>query len=140
MPFPEEEYLALPRMGSGTASITGQAFLRTRGGDVKTAAGEQVILNPLTSYSKEWYALSKAGAPIAEPDERLKIYYIQQVADATGRFTFKNVPAGAYFVTTTIYWEAPGAGLQGGRVADLVTLTEGQTLEIILSERNLIGR
>lgn len=47
--FPQEEYSSLPE--AGTAVVHGQAFLKTRGGDVKTAAGEEVILNPVTSYS-----------------------------------------------------------------------------------------
>lgn len=54
--FQESEYLALPK--TGTATIIGQAFLKTRGGDVKTAAGNEILLNPVTSYSLQWYEMS----------------------------------------------------------------------------------
>ncbi len=41
IPFPEAEYATLKM--NGTAVIRGQAFLKTRGGDVKTAAGNEVL-------------------------------------------------------------------------------------------------
>jgi hypothetical protein len=52
VPFNEDEYL--PYAGDGDATITGQAFLKTRGGDVKYGAGNTIFMNPVTSYSTEW--------------------------------------------------------------------------------------
>ena len=137
MPFPEQEYQALPT--SGNAIVKGQAFLKTRGGDVKTAAGNAVILNPVTSYSKEWYAKEYlGGVPLEPPDHRLWNYVKKQVADASGRFTFKSVPAGDYFVTTVVTWEAPtgyGGGLQiqGGSVTRRITVKDGDELDVIVT-------
>ena len=51
--FNEDEYATYA--GDGTATITGQAFVKTRGGDVKFGAGNKVFLNPVTTYSTEWY-------------------------------------------------------------------------------------
>ena len=51
--FPIAEYEMLNRKGTGI--VTGQAFLRTRSGDVKTTAGDEILLNPVTSYSNQWY-------------------------------------------------------------------------------------
>ena len=100
-PFPEAEYLALPK--TGTATVRGQAFLTTRGGDVKLAAGKRILLNPVTSYSLEWYERSYLSIRrMEEADPKLDAYIRAQIADGNGRFVFKNVLAGEYFVTTTL--------------------------------------
>ena len=91
-PFPEAEYAALAK--TGTATVTGQAFLKTRGGDVKTGAGNAVYLNPVTSYSKFAYDHRLAYDGLSPVDQRMNAYLRQTVADASGRFSFKNVPDG----------------------------------------------
>lgn len=137
MAFPESEYKALSREGSGT--VRGQAFLKTRGGDVKVAAGNEVLLNPVTSYSEEWYQKSyRPNLPMEPADPRMDRYIKYTTADASGRFTFRNVPAGDYFVTTQVIWEAPvgyrGAMLpQGGVITKRVTVDEGENVEVIIS-------
>lgn len=137
MAFPEAEYRALPK--AGTATVRGQAFLKTRGGDVKPAAGNQVLLNPVTSYSLGWYEKSYLPKlPMEEPDPKLLTFAPKQTADGSGRFAFKNVPAGEYFVTTTVRWEAPvgyqGALLlQGGVVTKRVKVGEGEEVEVVIT-------
>ncbi len=137
MAFPEHEYQSLAR--SGTAIIKGQAFLKTRGGDVKVAAGNEIILNPVTSYSNEWYEKAYVqGTPLVEPDSRLLNYVLRTVADGNGMFTFKNVPAGQYFVTTSVTWEAAtgyqGAlQMQGGTVTKRITVNDGDEIEVIVT-------
>ncbi|MBU1599373.1 hypothetical protein KKG61_04625 [bacterium] len=137
MAFPENEYQNLAK--SGSAVVKGQAFLKTRGGDVKMAAGNDVILNPVTSYSNEWYEKYYIqGKPLVEPDSRVWNYVIRTVADGSGRFIFKNVPAGQYFVTTFVTWEAPtdyGGALQvqGGTVTKRITVNEGDEIEVIVT-------
>ena len=137
MPFPENEYQVLAK--SGSATVKGQAFLKTRGGDVKTAAGNEVILNPVTSYSMEWYEKSYIpGKRMVEPDQRLFNFVRKQVADGNGRFTFKNVPPGEYFVTTIITWEAPtgyqgSLRLQGGTVTKRITVINGDEIDIVVT-------
>jgi hypothetical protein len=137
MPFPESEYQFLPK--SGDATVKGQAFLKTRGGEVKVAAGNEVILNPVTSYSKEWYEKSYlTGIPMTQPDSHLGNYVVKQVADGSGRFIFKNVPAGEYFVTTVITWEAAtgyqGAlQVQGGAVTKRIVVGNGDDLDVIIT-------
>lgn len=137
MPFPENEYQALEK--SGNATIKGQAFLKTRGGDVKVAAGNEVILNPVTSYSIEWYEKSYLpGKNIVQADPRLWNYCAKTVADGSGRFTFHNVPAGEYFVTTVIIWEAAtgyqGAlRVQGGTVTKRIDVKDGAEIDVIVT-------
>ena len=137
MPFPEAEYLALPK--TGTATVRGQAFLTTKGGDVKVAAGKRVLLNPVTSYSLEWYERSYVPRRrIEEADPKLEAYIRTQIADGNGRFVFKNVPTGEYFITTTITWEVPtgyqgGVQVEGGMVAKRIKVNAGEEVEAIVT-------
>ena len=135
MSFPENVYQSLPKTGSGT--VKGQAFLKTRGGDVKTAAGSQVILNPVTSYSLEWYEkFYLQGIRLAPSDPRMESYLKIQVADGDGRFNFKNVPPGEYFVTVMITWEAAtgyrgSLQRQGGGIVKRIKIKDGEEIDVI---------
>lgn len=138
MSFPEAEYTVLP--ATGTARIEGQAFLKTIGGDVKTAAGNAVYLNPVTSYSEQWYASYVTGRPLdpAEPDPRLSKYIRETTADGEGRFEFADVPAGEYFVTTRVVWGVPTGSYgtisqQGGTVTKRISIKEGEVIKIIIT-------
>ena len=46
---------------TGNCNLEGQAFLKTKGGDVKTCAGEEVILMPYNAYTQELYNVTKHG-------------------------------------------------------------------------------
>jgi hypothetical protein len=136
-PFPDAEYAALVQ--NGTAVVMGQVFLKTRGGDVKTGAGNVVYLNPATSYSKFAFQHSRYPGGLDAPDSRLHGYMRQTVADASGRFTFKNVPAGEYYVTGKVTWEAfdsnaRGLRPQGGAIWKLIAVDEGETVEVMVTD------
>lgn len=134
--FVEREYAGY---GSpGTSSITGQAFLKTRGGDVKFGAGNQVLLSPVTSYSSEiWQKTVLKDGVLVAGDERAEAYTRSTVADGDGRFRFDSLPEGLYYVVTEIVWEVPsikGPWLErtGGLVGQEVTVRPGQTVQVIL--------
>lgn len=136
--FPEAEYEALPVTGTGV--LTGQAFLRTVGGDVKTAAGREVILQPATSYAARWWGGSEEYLvwPEAQLDPRLDRYLRKQTADASGRFSFKNIPAGDYFVSAPVTWQryVPSIDMmrtEGGVVYKRVTIGGSDPVEVILT-------
>jgi len=135
--FPIDEYKNLPKEGTGI--VEGQAFLKTRGGDVKTAAGNYIQLNPVTSYSDFWYENNYVKhLPLKKVDSRINDYLIKKLGDASGRFKFKNVPPGDYYVGADITWEAAtgynGAlQKQGGFVAKRITVKNGQTTEVIIT-------
>ena len=134
--FVAEEYAKYDQPGNAT--IRGQGFLRQRGGTVVTAAGSSVYLNPSTSYSAEWYTCALAGVALQPPDERAAKYVRQAQADAEGRFTFRDLPAGEYFVLTSVSWDAPvgykgGMVTQGGVVGSLVVVGEGESKDVILT-------
>jgi hypothetical protein len=134
--FNFSEYSPYAREGTGV--LTGQAFLRTRGGDVKYAAGREVTLNPVTAYSTEWYNRGViAGKNLEEADARATPYNRVCTADGEGRFRFEKLPTGDYYVVSSVFWEIPGAwGLRrtGGNVYAQVHVTEGQTNELILTQ------
>jgi hypothetical protein len=137
IPFPQAEYAALPKTGTGV--VRGQAFLKTRGGDVKTAAGSLVWLNPATSYAEQWYEVGYLkDSPLEPVDPRVRQYNLETVADAEGRFEFRNVPPGDYFLATQVVWEAPtgyrGSPVpQGGLVAKRITVRDGQEQQVVLT-------
>jgi len=136
-PFDPSEYAWSTR--SGTGSLTGQAFVTTVGGDVKYAAGKTISLNPVTSYSTEWYnrrILNNENLEVADP--RATELTRSAMADGEGRFKFKDLPAGDYYVTVYIGWMVPWYGYgssgmsQTGACAHAkVTIREGQTTEVI---------
>jgi len=119
----------------GTGSISGQAFLVTTSGDPKKAAGKEVTLDPLTSLSRNWWNTSKAYeriAPALPDDPKFRAARKTTTADADGRFSFENLPAGDYLVRTTVQWqparcaEQAYCGTQSGAVGGVVHLNPGE--------------
>ena len=141
VPYNPEEFAKYQK--EGTATVTGQAFMKTEGGDVKYAAGNQVWLNPKTSMSDQWYNEAYLGQDHVYTnfewvgdDKKYKdsIFYAQ--ADGEGRFKFEKIPAGEYYLTTGIYWKVPsqyGLSKTGGVVTKKVTIKEGESHNFILT-------
>lgn len=128
-----EEYLAYRE--SGTAIIKGQAFLRQKGGGIITAAGSIIYLNPVTSYSKEYFDLQiMKGLHLSEVDIRAIEYERTTVADINGNFEFHNLPAGEYYITTTITWYVPGRYIpEGGNIGMKIKLMPNEIKQVILT-------
>lgn len=136
MPFVEEEYAPYARRGSAT--IQGVAYLETSSGRVILGAGSRVYLNPVTSYSREWFdRYVREGLLLEDPDPRLDRYVRETRANRYGRFRFEGVPAGEYYLASPIIWrERLGSRekLERGRIAYAqVRVREGRTLNAILS-------
>lgn len=119
----------------GTGELSGQAFLTTRGGDVKVAAGRSVTLDPATPYARAWYEKYGRMTDAMPPAPGFAQARRTTVADAEGRFRFTNLPQGSYIARTTVTWEtgAASAGLQGGIVSDTVNIGTGAKNELILN-------
>ncbi|MFN0149619.1 MAG: carboxypeptidase-like regulatory domain-containing protein [bacterium] len=134
--FREEEYD--PYRVPGDASIEGQAFLKTRGGDVKYGAGNEVVLNPATSYSSEWYDRSVVrGEALEAPDLRATSFVRTMIADGEGRFRFENLTPGDYYLACRIVWEVPGSAFSqnytGGIAHAEAHVDSGKTTKVILT-------
>ena len=124
----------------GSLTLRGQAFLTTRGGDVKVAAGRMVTLDPATSYADAWFRGLGTVADrfaMSPPDTLFSAARRTTTANAEGRFSFTGLPPGKYFVRTTVTWEVParyGTAMQGGVVFALVSLPDVGEQEVILNE------
>lgn len=125
----------------GDSSIRGQAFLKTRGGDVKTCAGNAVRLLPVSPYTSEIYTAARgrlSDGGWSNRDPGLSRYVKRSTCDAQGYFSFKNLPAGEWFLQTSVLWEAPtpaGSGLmrQGGALLDTTVTKPGEQTELIMN-------
>lgn len=138
--FDPVEYEPYEREGTGV--VVGQAFLRTEGGGVVTAAGRTVHLFPATKNSSEFIMRSVIAYERLEPaDPRAAKYGRSTIADADGRFRFEGLPAGRYYVTSYISWKVP-TGLYYGGVATRteagvaygwIDVEEGQVASVVVT-------
>ena len=141
--FNEAEFQ--PYAGSGTSTIQGQAFLKTRGGEVRFGAGNTVYMVPATSFTREWYDRAvvggvNLGAADPEAQSRIAQYERRTTADGNGNFEFRNIPAGEYFITCNIVWEVPystGYTVQttqtGGTAHAAVKVGPGETVKAVVT-------
>ena len=140
-------------LNSGSGIVSGQSFLRQRGGSIVTCAGYEVLLSPVTEYTVASFTFRYGVLPLTgivefvpffssgslphfiHPPEYLR-YKRVAMCDADGRFTFKGVPAGSYFIESTVRWEVAGrniTNIEGGVMATQVYITDNQELELILA-------
>ena len=128
----------------GTNTVKGNAFMRQQGGGVVTCAGSPAYLVPATDYANaRFLALygnvddTKSRASTKrfrfQPDapEYIKLTK-QATCDSQGNFIFEHVADGAFYVTTTVRWQA-GNSSQGGNMAIKVIVKNGQTAAVVLA-------
>lgn len=101
MEFPVSEYSRLARTGKGT--ITGSIYVRDLYDRKAVGASTRLYLNPITSYSQQWYEESYlSGAKMQEADPRLFNYLRFTASDKNGKFAFYGVPSGSYYLIGTV--------------------------------------
>ncbi len=99
--FPIGEYSRLPRSGKGT--VKGSIYINDAYGKRVVGAGTRLYLNPVTSYSKQWYNQSYIGGyKMQKADSRLFNYLRFTASDAGGNFAFYGVPSGQYYLIGTV--------------------------------------
>jgi hypothetical protein len=134
-------------MEKGNNAIEGNAFLRQRGGGIVTCSGMTVQLVPATAYATEralaYFGTTERGFA---PDEGIfnkkmpprpvdyDKYSKTAVCDSEGRFKFKDLADGTYYVTTAITWMAGDYSRQGGLLLKKVYLQDDETSEVIMSQ------
>jgi hypothetical protein len=127
----------------GNATITGQGFLRQKGGGVVTCAGAPVHLFPKTKYTNErmrhLYGGTNGGVnynltPKFTPDS-FDYYELarQEQCDAQGHFEFSNVPAGEFYVTTSVNWIVANVR-QGGAIMQPIDVAPGEKVNVLLTQ------
>jgi hypothetical protein len=99
--FPTSEYYRLARTGKGT--IQGTIFVNDTYGKKIAGNGTRLYLNPVTSYSNQWYSASYiGGAKMEKADSRLFNYLRFTASDTNGKFAFYGVPSGSYYLIGTV--------------------------------------
>jgi hypothetical protein len=130
-PFREQDFT--PYAGKGTGSVHGQAFLKTVGGDVKTCAGNEVVLMPATSYNEEKLQNSAWKKKLVGDDPAAIKYSRRTICDAEGKFTFDGVPRATWYLLTGVSWGVPteyGINPQGGTLVQKVDV--GTTISQVI--------
>lgn len=101
IPFPVHEYRGLATSGKGT--IQGAIYILDLYGERIPGRGTRLYLNPITSYSNQWYKESYlGGAKMEKADSRLFNYLRFTAADNEGNFAFYGVPTGRYYLIGTV--------------------------------------
>jgi len=101
MAFPSSEYYTLQKMGKGT--VRGTIYMKDAYGKHIVGSGTRLYLNPLTSYSKQWYEESYLGGhEMKKADARLFNYLKFTASDSNGAFEFYGVPSGSYYLIGTV--------------------------------------
>jgi hypothetical protein len=98
MPFPLEEYRGLRRNGNST--VSGIVYLENSINDERIIKKNlKLYLNPITSYSRQWYEQSYLGRyKMSRPDKRLFNYLKFTTTNDRGEFNFYGVPVGEYYI------------------------------------------
>ncbi len=99
--FPVSEYNRLAKTGKGT--VKGRIYLQDAYGKQIVGAETRLYLNPVTSYSKQWYKESYIGGyKMEKADDRLFNYLRFTASDSQGNFAFYGVPSGSYYLIGTV--------------------------------------
>lgn len=133
--FPQSEYAQLPKNGNGT--VKGSIFLSDAYGEKIYGKQTRLYLNPITSYSKQWYSESYIGGyKMAKADKKLFNYLRFTASNKEGKFAFYGVPSGSYYVIGVVK-----CGKQCGydssrnvRIAKEVHISGSDTVSIDLSK------
>ena len=134
IPFPAAEYSALARSGKGT--IQGHIYLQDVYGTKIYGAKTRLYLNPVTSYSRQWYEQSYInGYKMGKADPRLFNYLRFTASDDQGAFAFYGVPSGSYYLigTVTCGSECGYANPKNIRIAKEVYIEGNQVVNVDLS-------
>jgi len=101
IPFPVSEYNRLGRLGKGT--VEGHIFVTEASGQKIPGAATRLYLNPVTSYSDQWFEESYLGGhKMQKADSRLFNYLRFTASSSNGKFAFYGVPTGSYYLIGTV--------------------------------------
>ena len=130
IPFPIDEYAKLKSMGDAT--VKGTIAIRVNG---QRIVGRQtrLYLNPVTSYSNQWYRESYlAGHKMGKSDPRLFNYLKFTASNGNGEFAFFGVPAGSYYVVGTVKCDLCGG--KNIRIAKKIRVGTSGTVSVQLEK------
>lgn len=136
IPFPQSEYHYLAKKGKAT--IKGKVYLVDAYEQAILGKNTRLYLNPITSYSKQWYKQSYLKRKrMDKADKRLFNYLKFTSSNKNGLFAFYDVPIGSYYLVGTVpckeqcgYDETVSI-----RVATEVTVRANEVVERDLSKK-----
>jgi len=102
MDFPVEEYRHLKKNGRST--VSGKVYLVNSITDQEIVGKKiKLYLNPVTSYSRQWYEESYLGGyKMSKVDKRLYNYLKYTSSNELGEFDFFGIAPGEYYVIGSI--------------------------------------
>lgn len=125
--FPATEYSRLAHKGRGT--VRGVIYLDDGYGAKIYGKNTRLYLNPVTSYSRQWYNESYIkGYKLSKADARLYNYLKFTTSDGNGRFAFFGIPSGSYYVVGSVVYNG-----QKIRIADQISVSGGSSIKTTLS-------
>ncbi len=135
IPFPINEYKRLSQVGEGT--VKGKIYLTDSYGNKILGKQTRLYLNPVTSYSKQWYQESYIGGKkMSKADPRLFNYLKFTTSDSNGNFSFYGVPSGKYYLIGVVR-----CGQECGydspiniRIAKEIEIDDKETINVDLSK------
>ena len=127
--FPVDEYKSIRKNGRST--VSGTVYLENSYTSEKVMGKKvKLYLNPVTSYSEQWYQESYLGGyKMSKSDPRLYNYLKFTMSNADGKFNFFGVPAGQYYLvgTMTCASECGFSGSETVRLVKEVSVGRGTT-------------
>jgi len=98
MPFPLDEYRSLKKIGR--SSVSGKvAIVNTMSEKEVLGKNLKLYLNPVTTYSRQWYNESYlSGYKMSKVDKRLYNYLKFSTSNNNGKFDFFGVAKGKYYL------------------------------------------
>ena len=130
MEFPASEYYRLARTGKGT--VKGTIYVKDAYDRRILGESTRLYLNPVTSYSEQWYEESYLGGyEMEKADSRLFNYLRFTASDKNGNFAFYGVPSGSYYLIGTVKCgeECGYNGTKNIRIATKLTIRGNQVLQ-----------
>jgi len=129
VPFPAHEYARLKK--SGDSTVKGQISIIYNGTKIP-GKSTRLYLNPVTSYSNQWYREGYlAGHKLGKSDPRLFNYLKFTASDNSGNFAFYGVAGGNYYLVGSVKCDACGGKIV--RVAKRISVGEHKTVTISLN-------
>ena len=102
MAFPAEEYARIKKRGYST--VTGIIYVENSNSGEKIMGQKvKLWLNPVTSYSNQWYEQDYlAGYKLSKIDKRIFNYMKLEYSKLNGSFRFSGVPRGDYYLVGSV--------------------------------------
>ncbi len=129
LPFPAQEYAGLAK--SGRSTVKGVIYATDTYGKKFYGVHTKLYLNPVTSYSRDWFDKSYiGGASMEKADKRLYNYLKFTQSNSKGQFAFFGIPAGSYYAVGTV--RIPSG--KSIRIAKQISVSETGTATVELSK------